>query len=44
MEEIKVFKQMDMVLKINSSYDPEILDLDQWDEYIYTMRKQKVSS
>ena len=37
MEEIKIFKQMDMVLKINPSCDPEILDLDQWDEYLYIL-------
>lgn len=47
MEEIKVFKQMDMVLKINSSYNPEILDLDQWDEFLYILcenRKYQVEA
>lgn len=47
MEEIKVFKQMDMVLKINPSYNPEILDLDQWDEFLFVLcenRKYQVEA
>jgi type III restriction enzyme len=37
MDELKIFRQTDMVLKLNTTYNPEKLDLDDWDEYLYVL-------
>lgn len=34
MEEYKVFKQSDLVLKVNKNYNPKVLDLDEWEEFL----------
>ena len=34
MQDIKVFKQKDLVLEVNQSYDPTKLDLDSWDIFL----------
>ncbi len=34
MEEIKVFKQKDLILKVNTVYDPTELDLDEWELFL----------
>lgn len=34
MQDIKIYKQKDLVLKVNQNYDPIKLDLDAWDLYL----------
>jgi type III restriction enzyme len=34
MEDIKIFKQKDLLLKVNKNYDPVKLDLDSWDFFL----------
>jgi type III restriction enzyme len=34
MEEIKIFKQKDLILKINTNYDTSKLDLDEWEFFL----------
>lgn len=34
MEDIKIFNQGDLVLKVNPVYDPNILDLDEWGRFL----------
>ena len=34
MKDIKIFKQKDLLLKVNKNYDPKKLELDSWDFFI----------
>lgn len=34
MQDIKIFKQKDLLLKVNQNYDPTKLDLDSWDFFL----------
>ncbi len=34
MQDIKIYKQKDLVLKVNQNYDPTKLDLDSWDIFL----------
>ena len=34
MQDIKIYKQKDLVLKVNQNYDPTKLDLDAWDSFL----------
>jgi len=34
MQDIKIFKQKDLVLKVNQNFDPSKLDLDSWDLFL----------
>lgn len=34
MKDIKIFKQKDLLLKVNKNYDPTKLDLDSWDFFL----------
>ncbi len=34
MKDVKIFKQKDLLLKVNTNYDPTKLDLDSWDYFI----------
>lgn len=34
MQDIKIYKQKDLVLKVNQNYDPTKLDLDSWDLFL----------
>lgn len=34
MKDIKIFKQKDLLLKVNQNYDPTILNLDSWDFFL----------
>lgn len=34
MQDIKIYKQKDLVLKVNQNYDPAKLDLDSWDLFL----------
>jgi len=34
MQDIKIYKQKDLVLKVNKNYDPTKLDLDSWDLFL----------
>ncbi|OJF75664.1 MAG: restriction endonuclease subunit R [Treponema sp. CETP13] len=34
MKDIKIFKQKDLLLKVNKNYDPRKLDLDSWDFFL----------
>ena len=34
MDEIKIYKQSELTLQVSDSYDPAILDLDEWDRYL----------
>ena len=34
MEDIKIYKQKDLVLRVNQNYDPAKLDLDAWDSFL----------
>ena len=34
MPDIKIFKQKDLLLKVNKNYDPIKLDLDSWDFFL----------
>jgi len=34
MQDIKIYKQKDLVLKVNQNYDPTELDLDSWDLFL----------
>ena len=34
MQEVKTFKQNDLVLKVHPVYDPALLDLDAWDPFL----------
>ena len=37
MEEIKVYKTKDLVLKVNPVYDPTKLNLDEWESFLYIL-------
>jgi len=32
--DIQIYKQKDLMLKVNKSYDPNVLNLDEWAEYL----------
>ena len=34
MSDIRVYKQEDLMLKVSHDYDPYVLDLDEWDEFL----------
>jgi len=34
MQDIKIYKQKDLLLKVNKNYDPTKLDLDSWDLFL----------
>lgn len=34
MKDIKIFKQKDLLLKVNKNHDPTKLDLDSWDFFL----------
>jgi type III restriction enzyme len=34
MQDIKIYKQKDLILKVNQNYDPTKLDLDSWDLFL----------
>ncbi len=34
MEDIKIFKQSDLILDVNQNFNPEILNLDEWEWFL----------
>lgn len=37
MEEVKIFNQQDLILKVNSNFNPSVLDLTAWEPYISSL-------